>query len=370
MCRVAIAETLLSGAQFLALDEVTTGLDAAVAFEVMQNLKHWADLTHGTIIAALQQPTPEVYELFDDVILLREGVEVYHGSRAALPDFLAQQGWVPPSPIEGDIADWLVDLLSDPAKLHEIQAHRVSHLVAHHPGLQQQLGLQGLVSTSESESESSDDEKEDAATPSGVIAAPLQPVDQPAAEPLLLNPYLKMHGPVPALTTEAMQAHWRGSEGYKSQCTRDKRTMAPLQLSTPYAVAQYGQAYGRSMLALSWLIFARQTKLTLRNRMLLFSLPVAGVITALILGSLFWQLKIDDFANRLGCLFYTLVHLGKMPPPLLHIHTETSYIYMFKKQLSKCAGFNGNAEIASIMAIRPVVYRQAAANMYPAALSC
>ncbi len=42
----------------------------------------------ATVLAALQQPAPETFALFDDVMLISEGVVLFHGPRAdALPFF-------------------------------------------------------------------------------------------------------------------------------------------------------------------------------------------------------------------------------------------------------------------------------------------
>lgn len=47
--------------------------------------------------APASQATPEVYNLYDDVILLREGRIVYHGPREALPPYMAGIGFEPPA---------------------------------------------------------------------------------------------------------------------------------------------------------------------------------------------------------------------------------------------------------------------------------
>ena len=65
-------EVLLTGARILALDEVTNGLDAVTAVAVMSYVTEWAHKANGTVIAALQAPTPEVFDLFDNVLLLSE----------------------------------------------------------------------------------------------------------------------------------------------------------------------------------------------------------------------------------------------------------------------------------------------------------
>ena len=70
----------MKNARVLCMDEVSTGLDASVTFNIISGLKAWAQRTQGTCIIALLQPTTEVVSLFDDVLLLKEGdAPVYHG---------------------------------------------------------------------------------------------------------------------------------------------------------------------------------------------------------------------------------------------------------------------------------------------------
>ena len=57
----------------LFMDEISTGLDSSTTFEIV---KYLHDATHAlqyTTAIALLQPAPEVYDLFDDVLLLAEG---------------------------------------------------------------------------------------------------------------------------------------------------------------------------------------------------------------------------------------------------------------------------------------------------------
>ena len=54
------------------------GLDSATLFSIITSL---ANLTHAYRLnstIALLQPPPEVIDLFDDIILLAEGVVIYH----------------------------------------------------------------------------------------------------------------------------------------------------------------------------------------------------------------------------------------------------------------------------------------------------
>ena len=46
------------------------GLDSASTFTIVQSLANWAHATDATIVVALLQPEPQVYDLFDDIHLL------------------------------------------------------------------------------------------------------------------------------------------------------------------------------------------------------------------------------------------------------------------------------------------------------------
>ena len=65
-------EFIVGNARALFLDEISTGLDAAATFDITSALRRWTRLMNGSAVVALLQPAPEVYDMFDDIILLRE----------------------------------------------------------------------------------------------------------------------------------------------------------------------------------------------------------------------------------------------------------------------------------------------------------
>lgn len=115
--RVTIAEALVKNAQVLCMDEISTGLDAAVTYNIIAALKQWATRTQGTCIVALLQPTPEVVSLFDEVLLLKEGAPVYHGPIDQVKSYFSGLGFTPPSEKGADLADWLISLLVSPREV-------------------------------------------------------------------------------------------------------------------------------------------------------------------------------------------------------------------------------------------------------------
>jgi ABC-type multidrug transport system ATPase subunit len=76
--RLSIGVEIINLPDILFLDEPTTGLDAALAFEVMASIKHLADQKR-TIICTIHQPSPQTYELFHTLLLLSAGKVVYFG---------------------------------------------------------------------------------------------------------------------------------------------------------------------------------------------------------------------------------------------------------------------------------------------------
>ena len=66
-------ELLVGPKKVLFLDEISTGLDSSTTFQITRTLRDFCHLRDATMLVALLQPTPETYNLFDDVLLMSEG---------------------------------------------------------------------------------------------------------------------------------------------------------------------------------------------------------------------------------------------------------------------------------------------------------
>ena len=66
-------ELLVGPKKTLFLDEISTGLDSSTTFQITRTLRDFSHLRQATMLIALLQPTPETYNLFDDVMLMSEG---------------------------------------------------------------------------------------------------------------------------------------------------------------------------------------------------------------------------------------------------------------------------------------------------------
>ncbi|KAJ2366687.1 hypothetical protein H4S01_002568 [Coemansia sp. RSA 2610] len=89
--RTAIAMENVTQPPILLLDEPSSGLDSHSALMVMHQLKAVAN-EGRTVAAVLHQPSSEMFELIDDILILFEGRLVYMGERAGFVDYLAQLG--------------------------------------------------------------------------------------------------------------------------------------------------------------------------------------------------------------------------------------------------------------------------------------
>jgi ABC-type multidrug transport system ATPase subunit len=106
--RVTLGEMLVTGANVVALDEISTGLDSAATFDICKYLGASAHFLGQMVVVALLQPPPEVVNLFDDIVLLAEGNVIYHGPREAIADYFLRLGYKCPE--RKDLGDFLQEL--------------------------------------------------------------------------------------------------------------------------------------------------------------------------------------------------------------------------------------------------------------------
>ncbi|KAL8833210.1 MAG: hypothetical protein Q9170_004405, partial [Blastenia crenularia] len=105
--RTSLGVQMLANPSVLFLDEVTTGLDAASAFQLIKTLKLLASKGR-TIIVTIHQPRSEIWGLFDALVLLSGGAAVYSGSIKDCLLYFDDIGY--PLPAFVNPAEFLVDL--------------------------------------------------------------------------------------------------------------------------------------------------------------------------------------------------------------------------------------------------------------------
>jgi ABC-type multidrug transport system ATPase subunit len=87
---------LVGPTKVLFMDEISMGLDSSTTFQIVKCIQQIVHLGEATVLASLLQPAPEVFGLFDDVMLLSEGQIVYQGPQEYVLEFFERCGfWCP-----------------------------------------------------------------------------------------------------------------------------------------------------------------------------------------------------------------------------------------------------------------------------------
>jgi ATP-binding cassette subfamily G (WHITE) protein 2 len=124
--RLCVAIELLNRPKLLFLDEPTSGLDSSTALSVCEALKNLSDSGECTVVCTIHQPQPKIFNLFDNLILMKRGAIVWQGRASHSEDYLMQMNL--PLPPETHMADFLLDVISPGADGSDrVEAHRSQH---------------------------------------------------------------------------------------------------------------------------------------------------------------------------------------------------------------------------------------------------
>ncbi|PGH13712.1 hypothetical protein AJ80_06217 [Polytolypa hystricis UAMH7299] len=92
--RVSIIECLTTKGSIFSWDNSTRGLDASTALEWAKAMRAMTDVMGLTTIVTLYQAGNGIYDLFDKVLVLDEGKQIYYGPAAAAKPFMEDLGFV------------------------------------------------------------------------------------------------------------------------------------------------------------------------------------------------------------------------------------------------------------------------------------
>jgi len=125
--RTSLGVQMLSNPSVLFLDEVTTGLDATSAFQLIRTLKMLSSKGR-TVIVTIHQPRSEIWGLFDHLILLSGGSPIYSGPAAECLGCFARQGHNLPAFVNP--AEFLIDLAAVDTRTEESEIRSVARVEA------------------------------------------------------------------------------------------------------------------------------------------------------------------------------------------------------------------------------------------------
>ncbi|KAG2383010.1 hypothetical protein C9374_004977 [Naegleria lovaniensis] len=123
--RVSIAMEFVACPYVLFLDEPTSSLDSYSSFEVAKSMK---DIARSgiTVVAVVHQPRYEIFQMFDDVILLGKGGRVaYAGPCSTAMDYFKNELQLECPPFVNP-SDFFLDAIYDPQAAYRAQTERNS----------------------------------------------------------------------------------------------------------------------------------------------------------------------------------------------------------------------------------------------------
>ena len=103
--RTSVGVELVTKPALVFLDEPTSGLDSFSAVQLCQVLKKVAH-AGSSVLFTIHQPSSEIFNSFDHLILLNKGRVMYQGPVAAVPEYFAARGH--PNPPNYNPADFIM----------------------------------------------------------------------------------------------------------------------------------------------------------------------------------------------------------------------------------------------------------------------
>ena len=92
MRRLTIATELIADPQIICLDEPTTGLDSATSLQLAFLLNDLAVKKNKTILCTVHQPSDDMLNVWDQLILMGSGKVVYSGEIGGLASYMKSRG--------------------------------------------------------------------------------------------------------------------------------------------------------------------------------------------------------------------------------------------------------------------------------------
>ncbi|XP_074289923.1 ABC transporter G family member 31 isoform X2 [Silene latifolia] len=112
--RLTIGVELVANPSIIFMDEPTSGLDARAAAIVMRTVRNTVD-TGRTVVCTIHQPSIDIFEAFDELLLMKRGGRVIYGGKLGLHShtmikYFQGINGVPPIPDGYNPATWMLEV--------------------------------------------------------------------------------------------------------------------------------------------------------------------------------------------------------------------------------------------------------------------
>ncbi|OLY79994.1 ABC transporter G family member 12 [Smittium mucronatum] len=119
--RTSIAMEMATDSSILFLDEPTSGLDIYTSHLVVKLLKK-ISRSGQTVVSAIHQPSSDIFNLFDDILILSEGLVAYFGPQKDLVPYFSSIGYQ--CPLYTNPADFIFTDVLNPLGFDPVQNTR------------------------------------------------------------------------------------------------------------------------------------------------------------------------------------------------------------------------------------------------------
>ncbi|KZV18315.1 ABC transporter G family member 31-like [Dorcoceras hygrometricum] len=112
--RLTIAVELVANPSIIFMDEPTSGLDARAAAIVMRTVRNTVD-TGRTVVCTIHQPSIEIFEAFDELLLMKRGGRVIYGGKLGeksetMIKYFQEISGIPSIPNGYNPATWMLEI--------------------------------------------------------------------------------------------------------------------------------------------------------------------------------------------------------------------------------------------------------------------
>lgn len=300
--RTAIGMEMVVNPAMLFLDEPTTGLDAFTALTVVLSLKGLARQGR-TIIATIHQPSTEIFNIFDDLVIMSRGRIAYFGPVKHVIAYFARQGYRCPQ--YSNPADYLfMDVLREFGTIDEEDSEEEQISGRTTPLSRDNVSsLENSLTDRSNNTVFGDSESERRAAGTGLVAA-----TRPSNHSLNSSTLGESSNTPQELCDrkiEGLISAWSNSP--------EQATLIKENQTRPKVGVAYGLLRQQAPLHVQFVfLFARATKSYIRNTQLIIARLFQSIFIGVVLGLIY--LKTNDYdmtvqiQNKSGALYFIAVN--------------------------------------------------------------
>lgn len=300
---MSIGSDLIHDPAVMFLDEPTSGLDSRAALNVMQNLKKMTQSGGRTTLVTIHQPSYRMIATIDRVLVLGRGNVIYHGPPKGIKHYFDPIGRSLPNAV--NVIEYAIDIIEDYetspeglTPLLELQAATV-RMDTLEDGLQYSYSMSPLHSTSSTMHNGSTSETNGYGSPAAQGG---------------FSPHTPSRNRNKDLSLDDFSAGGLGSPHTPSRYPRKKAMMTEVDAKAwarghgrNNNGADYSVAYATSFLSEWMVLISRNMKNVVRTPDLFKTRVAVMLNVAIIFGTLFIRLKVNDAGAKLRLAIFSFI---------------------------------------------------------------